>query len=59
MLCSGPLVAPEERFYKTSKDLSSGSDRVSRGGVSTKRMNEWVTADALYVLKAAGRKMPE
>ena len=25
------------------------------GGVSSRRMNEFVTVDALYVLKAAGR----
>lgn len=45
----------EERFYKTSDDGVSGSDRVSWGITSAKKMNEWVTADALYVLKAAGR----
>lgn len=45
----------EERFYSKSKDYISGSDRVSWGIVSKTRMNEWVTADALYVLKAAGR----
>jgi len=45
----------EERFYHTSKGQDSGCDRVSWGGVSKKRMNEWVTADVLHVLKAAGR----
>lgn len=45
----------EERFYKVSSDLSSNSDRVSWGGVNSKRMNEWITVDALYALKAAGR----
>jgi hypothetical protein len=45
----------EERFYRTSNDGVSGSDRVSWGICSTRKMNEWVTADTLYVLKAAGR----
>ena len=45
----------EERFYTVSRDYASGTDRVSWGKVSKTRMNEWVTADALYVLKAAGR----
>lgn len=45
----------EERFYKTAKTATSGCDLVSWGGVSKRRPNEWVTADALYVLRAAGR----
>lgn len=46
----------EERFYTTSRDrATSGCDLVSWGGVSRKRLNEWVTADALCVLHAAGR----
>ncbi len=45
----------EERFYRKSDDGVSGSDRVAWGMVSAKKMNEWVTADALYVMKAAGR----
>ncbi len=45
----------EERFYKAVGNMSSNADRVSWGGVSAKRMNEWVTADALYVLRASGR----
>lgn len=45
----------EERFYTVSRDYASGTDRVSWGKVSKTQMNEWVTADALYVLKAAGR----
>jgi hypothetical protein len=31
-----------------------GADAVDWGGTSQRVMNEWVTADALYVLKAAG-----
>jgi len=33
----------------------SGRSLVNWGGVSRRRMNEFVTVDALYVLKAAGR----
>ncbi|MFA5863881.1 MAG: hypothetical protein WC975_04255 [Phycisphaerae bacterium] len=45
----------EERFYQTSVKAKSGVDLVTWGQVSRKRMNEWVTVDALAVLKAAGR----
>lgn len=45
----------EARFYSTTDGHTSGSERVSWGGVSKTRMNEWVTADALYVLNVAGR----
>lgn len=45
----------EERFYAVTKDLSGRGETISWGGVSKTRMNEWVTADALGVLKASGR----
>jgi len=45
----------EERFYKTSTKVASARDLVSWGGVNKRHMNEWVTADALCVLHAAGR----
>jgi len=45
----------EERFYHTSVAAKSGADLVTWGPVSRKRMNEWVSADALAVLKAAAR----
>lgn len=45
----------EERFYAVTKDLSGRGETVSWGGVSRTRMNEWVTADSLYVLEAAAR----
>jgi hypothetical protein len=45
----------EERFYKTGKKVTSGTELVSWGDVSKRRSNEWVTADALFVLRAAGR----
>ncbi len=45
----------EERFYAVTKDLSGRGETVSWGKVSKTRMNEWVTADVLFVLSAAGR----
>lgn len=43
------------KYYKFSPELKPGSDSVDWGGTSKRRMNEWVTSDALTVLKAAGR----
>ena len=43
------------RFYRTSADIALHHDCVDWGGSSTRRANEWVTADALTVLGAAGR----
>ncbi len=45
----------EERFYKVSVVPTNGCDLVTWGGAHQKKLNEWVTADALYVLRAAGR----
>jgi hypothetical protein len=45
----------EERFYRTADVPSSGCDLVSWGGVNKRKLNEWVTADALYALHRAGR----
>ena len=45
----------EARFYRVSDKASSGCSRVDWGGTSKRRMNEFVTADALFVLKKAGR----
>ena len=45
----------EKRFYRTTGKSGSGAERVDWGGTSRRRMNEWVTADALHVLRAAGR----
>jgi hypothetical protein len=46
----------EERLYRIVKTarVSRGS-LVDWGGAGLKRSNEFVTADALYVLKQAGR----
>jgi hypothetical protein len=45
----------EARYYHTSKKHRTGLSLVNWGGVSTKGMNEFVTVEALSVLKAAGR----
>jgi len=43
------------RFYRPSADIASHHDSADWGGTSTRRANQWVTADALTVLRAAGR----
>ena len=49
----------ERRYYKVSpKTMTSNADYVNWGGTSRKRMNEWVTVEALAVLRAAGRLDP-
>jgi hypothetical protein len=45
----------EERLYRTGADALTGRDLVDWGPTGKKRMNEWVTADALSVLRQAGR----
>ncbi|MCK4663876.1 MAG: hypothetical protein KAT68_13490 [Bacteroidales bacterium] len=45
----------EKRFYQVSEKKKSGRSLVNWGGTSKKYMNEFVTADALYVLKESGR----
>lgn len=45
----------EARFYSVSLEPKSNSDSVDWGGITRKRMNPWVTVDALSVLKQAGR----
>jgi len=37
------------------KAMVTNADYVNWGGTSRKRMNPWVTVDALAVLRAAGR----
>jgi hypothetical protein len=47
----------EKRYYKVSpKLMAANSDYVDWGGTAAKRMNEWVTVDALAVLRAAGQR---
>lgn len=49
----------EAKFYSTADERTSsghpgtGASRVNWGGLSKRHMNEWVTVDALYVLKTA------
>ncbi|HKY51465.1 MAG TPA: hypothetical protein VJP45_09430 [Candidatus Limnocylindria bacterium] len=46
----------EKRYYTVRpRSMESNADYVDWGGTSRKRMNEWVTVDALAVLRAAGR----
>ena len=46
----------EGRYYKkVSPEYSLNADYVDWGGTSKRKANEWVTADALYVLKSFGR----
>jgi hypothetical protein len=45
----------EQRFYNTSVNAVSQYSPVNWGGTSKRKMNEWVTADALFVLKESGR----
>jgi hypothetical protein len=46
--------AAEAAYHRTTK-VRGPSDYLDWGGVNAGRMNEWVTADALSVLAAAGR----
>ena len=48
----------QARFYRTSAEVASHHDCADWGGTSTRRANQWVTADALAVLRAAGRLDP-
>src|SRR4029453_10750751 len=48
----------ERRYYSVSKDIKLHADYVDWGGTSTSRMNPWVSADALSVLRSAGRWNP-
>jgi hypothetical protein len=45
----------EAKFYRVSEKRVSGNSLVDWGGVSKKQMNEFITVDALYVLREAGR----
>jgi hypothetical protein len=45
----------EESFSRPTRPQLSGYSPVTWGGRSTKKMNLFVTADALYVLRLAGR----
>ena len=46
----------EKRYHKgASRTLKAYADYVDWGGTSAKRMNPWITVDALAVLRQAGR----
>lgn len=45
----------DARFYKVSRSFKSSSETMAWGKGGRRTANEWVTADALYVLRAAGR----
>ena len=52
--------AAEGKFYRVHPSIDTtekfgATSPVGWGGVGRARMNEWVSADALYVLRAAGR----
>ncbi len=47
--------AAEKKYYRVTEKKASGRSLVNWGGASKKRMNEFATADALYVLKESGR----
>lgn len=45
----------EKKYYRVTGKRTTGLSRADWGGTSKRHINEWVTADALYVLRAAGR----
>jgi len=45
----------EKKYYYGSRTAATGRSLVGWGSTGNKRMNEYVTVDALYVLKSAGR----
>jgi hypothetical protein len=45
----------EKKYYRVSDRRQNGDSLVDWGGTSKVRLNEFVTADALYVLKQANR----
>jgi len=54
-LKDGGFPAEKKYYTKVSTVISHGADYVNWGGTGKKNMNEWVTADALFVLGNAGR----
>jgi len=45
----------EYKYYRKNDSVKTGNSPVDWGGSGKKNMNEFVTVDALYVLKASGR----
>jgi hypothetical protein len=56
-LPDGGFPAEHAYYQVTTNTTRSGRSLVNWGGTSSRRMNEWVTVDALAVLKAAGRQI--
>jgi hypothetical protein len=54
-LPDGGWPAESKYYTKVSDKVSLGTDYVDWGGTSIKKLNEWITVDALYVLKKFGR----
>ena len=46
--------AAEKKYYKASHELALGNDFIDWGPTGKKKMNPWVTVDALFVFRAAG-----
>ena len=47
--------AAEKRYFRPGRKRALGFDNVDWGGTSSRVLNEWLSADALTVLRAAGR----
>ena len=45
----------EKRYYRIGAKPGNGAELADWGGASKRKANEWVTVDALHVLRAAGR----
>ncbi len=45
----------EAKYYRLGQKVPTGRSLVDWGGVSKRRMNQFITADALYVLKNSSR----
>lgn len=54
-LPDGGWPAESKYYTKVSNKIALGNDYVDWGGTSKKKMNEWVTVDAMYVLRKFGR----
>ncbi len=48
----------EMKFYRVSEQQTSGQSRFDWGGRRPRKANDYVTLEALYVLRAAGRLEP-
>jgi hypothetical protein len=54
LLAGGGFLA-EEKYYHVSEEVRTGTTSIEWGPVSTRNMNEFVTVDALTILKKAKR----